>query len=49
MAVVGDVLPCEREVNNYIVQNMINFVFVIFVLMLESENFLKYSYLRSEC
>ena len=31
MAVVGEVFPCEREVNN--------FVLVIFVLMLESENF----------
>ena len=39
MAVVGEVLSCEREVNNYRTNN---FVFVIFVLMLESENFLKY-------
>ena len=36
MAVVGKVLPCKREVNNY---HTNNFVFVIFVLMLESENF----------
>ena len=35
MAVVGVVLPCEGEV--IIVQTF--FVFVIFVLMLESKNF----------
>ena len=39
MAVVGEVLPCEREVNNLSYEH--NVVFVIFLLMLEFKNFLK--------